>query len=124
MGINVKLATSGIAGVTNLTAGSIIGTADIDVNSVNALQDGGIFATAVDYTVTLPIPIGLIGGDIAEFKNLLTEDPANAGTTREVTVDGNGSVFDGTTATMITTNTTNEVFRLVYANATLGWLVI
>ena len=118
MAINVKLATAGIAGVTNLTAG-VVTSATLDPvlrDSINALMGSAA------YTVTLPpVSSSLIGGTIVEFKNLLTD--TGGGVTALVTIDRNGSLIDGL-ASDITTNTRNEVFRLTYINSTIGWLAV
>ena len=124
MGFNVKLATSGIVGVTRLSVGEVQGNFDASLNSIYALTDAQDFDTSADFTITLP-PLSpeLIGGTIVEFKNIRSEDPNNLGVTKLVTIDNNGHLIDGTTSN-ITTNTFNEVFRLVYINDGLGWLVI
>lgn len=118
MGYTVKLATSGIAGVTNLVPAILTqanNNAVVGVNSVSALQG------AAAYTIMLPE--NPEPGAIVEFKNLVNEDPANAPATFLVTIDRNDNMIDGT-PNNITTETRNEVFKLIFVNPTLGWLVI
>lgn len=119
MGYTVKLATSGIAGVTNLVGSNIDQTnnnLEVAVNSVIALQ-----GTAA-YTVMLPENPD--SGAIVEFKNLVdVENAAVSPDTFLVTIDRNTNLIDGT-PNDITTVTRNEVFRLTYINPTIGWLVV
>lgn len=123
MGFNVKLATSGIAGVTNLQPGIVTFAGPIARNSINVLSDGGT-AGAVGFTVSLPL--NPLSGTLVEFKNLLTEFDVvnNPGETRLITINpGIGVNVDGR-ITPITTITRNEVFKLIYVNLSIGWLVL
>ena len=118
MGYRVKLATSGIAGVTRLTAGVLDQTdnnSTVSGNSVNVLQGLGTFS------VNLPAE-PVLSGTIVEFKNLLEVDIIT-GDTAEVTINSNGANVDGIDSN-VTTSSRNEVFKLIYINTAIGWLVI
>ena len=118
MGYTVKLATSGIMGITNLVPAALTqssNNAEVSVNSISALQGTAAY--------TIMLPSSPEPGAVVEFKNLVEEDAANAPSTFLVTIDRNDHMIDGT-PNNITTETRNEVFRLTYIDPTIGWLVV
>ena len=103
MGLTIDLPSAGLLGITNASGNVITGTANLVVNSVNALSGSGT------YTVTLPTTSLASGNEIVLKK------------TGTATVTIASTTIEGSSQSITITN--NQPIRCLYVNSTIGWLI-
>ena len=120
MGLRVNLATSGVVGVTGLTAGELSLANDgetLAINTVYALT--GLEGFSVN--LPTPGPGQDLSGSVIYFKNLM--DDTGGGVTNRATFLSGALNVDGVAGFDPFTELRLQTFSVFYINDAIGWLV-
>ena len=103
MGLTIDLPQAGLLGISGAQAFEITGDTNLNINSIYVCNQ------APDFTITLPTSITSDGGEVLVKK------------VGAQTVTIAAALIEGTNQSLTITN--NQAVRLVYINATFGWLI-
>ena len=103
MGLTIDLPSAGLLGISGAQAFEITGNTTMNINSIYVCKQ------AAPFTITLPTTIPVDGGEVL-VKNVGTQ-----------TVTVAAADIEGTNQSITITN--NQPVRVVYINATFGWLI-
>ena len=103
MGLTIDLPSAGLLGISGAQAFEISSNTTLGINKIYVCKG------AVDFTITLPTTVTADGGEILVKK------------VGSATVTVAAADIEGTNQTLTITN--NQAIRLVYINASFGWLI-